>query len=332
MQNTENITSIKQRPLVSFIITYYNIGEALLTECINSILAVSLRDSEREIILVDDGSEDIPQVVITQYGNDITYIRQSNQGLSAARNTGITSANGTYIQFVDGDDKLIIKNYDKCLDRIRSDKPDLLLFAFTSIIDKAKEYDIKGPVEGTYYMSHNNLRAAACGYIFRKDILAGLRFTTGIYHEDENFTPQLILRCEEILYTDTEAYYYRQREDSIINSNNIFKVIKRLNDKERVILHLNKLQDTSPKAEQNALKRRIAQLTMDYLYDIITNTASEHYLDRKIARLRRYGLFPLPDNDYTRKYQLFRIAIKTKLGRTMLIKMCNRNNKRQNNK
>ena len=50
----------EQRPLVSFILTYYNQPVQMLCECINSILALSLNEDEREIIVVDDGSEVSP--------------------------------------------------------------------------------------------------------------------------------------------------------------------------------------------------------------------------------------------------------------------------------
>ncbi|MDY4952448.1 MAG: glycosyltransferase family 2 protein, partial [Prevotella sp.] len=69
-----------------------------------------------------------------------------------------------------------------------------------------------------------------------------------------------------------------------------------------------------------ALERRIAQLTMDYLYNTIKLTHSRRHLEETMERLRDRGLYPLPDKNYTRKYQLFRKAIDTKLGRdTMLM-------------
>ena len=44
-------------PLISFIVPCYNIPTAMLRECIQSILALDMRDDEREIIIVDDGSD-----------------------------------------------------------------------------------------------------------------------------------------------------------------------------------------------------------------------------------------------------------------------------------
>ena len=64
-----------------------------------------------------------------------------------------------------------------------------------------------------------------------------------------------------------------------------------------------------PYKDRQALQRRVAQLTMDYLYNIIRLTRSRHYLKRKIQELRRLGLYPLPAKAYTAKYTLFRLLI-----------------------
>lgn len=95
-----------QTPLVSFIVTTFNLPTAYLKECLESITALSLAKSEREIIVVDDGSDISPINELLELREHIVYIRQENQGVSEARNTGIRAAQGKFIQFVDGDDYL----------------------------------------------------------------------------------------------------------------------------------------------------------------------------------------------------------------------------------
>ena len=85
----------QQQPLVSFILTYYNLPTDLLCQCIDSILRLSLRPDEREIIIVDDGSDQSPMNDLLRYGDEITYVRKKNGGLSTARNQGIEVARGT---------------------------------------------------------------------------------------------------------------------------------------------------------------------------------------------------------------------------------------------
>ena len=105
-----------EKPLISFILPYFNLPVAMLCECIDSILALSLSTSEREIIVIDDGSEITPVEELKKYGDHIIYIRQKNLGLSEARNTGIQMARGQYLQFVDSDDLLIPSPYEHCIE------------------------------------------------------------------------------------------------------------------------------------------------------------------------------------------------------------------------
>ena len=71
--------------------------------------------------------------------------------------------------------------------------------------------------------------------------------------------------------------------------------------------------------ERVALKRRIAQLTMDYLYNTILLTRSTRHLEDAMKRLHDKGLYPLPDKKYTKKYQLFCKAIRSKVGRRLMV-------------
>jgi glycosyltransferase involved in cell wall biosynthesis len=123
---------MEQQPLVSFIIPTYNLPEPLLRECIESIMALSLREYEREIIVVDDGSKRAAIACLGDIADTIIYIRQKNSGLSAARNRGIQNASGLYLQFVDGDDLLISNLYEHCLDLARFQKPDMVMFDFVA--------------------------------------------------------------------------------------------------------------------------------------------------------------------------------------------------------
>ncbi|MCD8290527.1 MAG: glycosyltransferase family 2 protein [Prevotella sp.] len=306
------------KPLVSFILTCYNLPAELVRECLDSILCLSLPPYEREIIVVDDGSEHPIIEELTEYSNDIIYVRQKNQGLSMARNAGIRMANGRYIQFVDGDDKLLSKSYEKCLDIVRLNEPDMVLFLFSDKEDAGFAYIKPKITDGTTYMLNNNIHAAAWSYIFNRKILSDLRFTSGILHEDEEFTPLLILRAKTLYATNIIAYYYRSRPVSITHNTNKRMLVKRLNDMERTICHLHDVSLTLPQDESNALQRRVAQITMDYLYNIMRITRSSIQLKRRIERLKEKGLFPLPSQNYTAKYMAFRILINNGITRKLI--------------
>lgn len=320
MQTEQNSPLVDETEKISFIITYYNIDIDMLCQCVDSIIALSLRSSEREIIIVDDGSDISPLTDLQEkYKDDIIYIRQPNQGLSSARNAGIRLSTGRYIQFLDADDYLIQTAYEHCLDIVRYKNPDIVLFQLTDKESNDVTVTFDGPTEGGEYMRQNNLRASACGYIFRKATLVHLRFRDGILHEDEEFTPQLILRAERLFYTEAKAYYYRKRNKSITNNGDLKWRLHRLNDTEQIILRLNETAASLPQSDREALRRRVAQLTMDYIYNVIALTHDGDYLEKCIARLHDKGLFPLPDRDYTRKYTWFRRLSMTKSGRKILL-------------
>lgn len=317
MQTTQN----REKPLISFIVTYYNEPVSMLRECLDSILAINIDDDEREVIVIDDGSDISPLNELGSLPDKILYIRQPNRGLSEARNAGIDIAKGQYIQFVDADDYLLTDAYNLCVDKIRAQRPDVVMFDFTKEEGNHDSPNLfNGPVTGSEYMHNNNLRACAWGYIFRKDLIINLRFTPCLLHEDEEFTPQLILKAETMYYTDNYAYFYRERQDSIVHKNDAEWIQKRLNDAEHVILTLNHLAATLPFSERKALQRRVAQLTMDYTYNVMILTHSESQLEERMERLRSFGLFPLPKRDYTVKYELFRRMTASKLGRKILLR------------
>ncbi len=312
---------VQKQPIVSFIITYYNIPVAMLRECIESILALSLSESEREIILIDDGSDISPLNELLDFRDQLIYLRQRNKGLSEARNRGIDTCKGEYIQFVDADDCLIRAGYEHCLDIVRYQHPDIVVFNQSregTEVDTPYLFD--GPMNGTEYMKRNNLRASACGYVFKKKMLMDLRFTPNLLHEDEEFTPQIVIRAESLFSTETYAYYYRERPSSIVHENNAQWKMRRLDDAEYIIYQLNHLADTLPPAERVALQRRVAQLTMDYIYNIIVITRSDKMLEDRLQRLQAKGLFPLPERNYTQKYKYFRRMTNSQIGRKILLR------------
>ena len=92
---------VSKKPLVSVIIPTYNRGW-ILQEAIDSVLEQDFQDYE--LIVVDDGSVDNTPTILKAYKNEITVLSQANRGVSAARNSGIKSATGRLISFLDSDD------------------------------------------------------------------------------------------------------------------------------------------------------------------------------------------------------------------------------------
>jgi glycosyltransferase involved in cell wall biosynthesis len=91
------------RPLVSVVIPAYNYAR-FLGDAIESVMRQAY--DRVEIVVVDDGSTDDTAAVAASYPQ-IKYVPQENQGLAAARNTGIRYATGEYLVFLDADDRLL---------------------------------------------------------------------------------------------------------------------------------------------------------------------------------------------------------------------------------
>jgi len=86
---------------VSVIIPTYNRGH-LLPDAIKSVLAQDFDDYE--LIVIDDGSTDNTRSILNDYSDKVKVYRQTNQGVSAARNHGIAVSSGKLIAFLDSDD------------------------------------------------------------------------------------------------------------------------------------------------------------------------------------------------------------------------------------
>jgi glycosyltransferase involved in cell wall biosynthesis len=98
------------RTKVTIVVPAYN-AERWLREALNS--AVAQTYEAHEIIVVDDGSVDLTGEIARSFGDKVIYIRQSNQGVSAARNTALRAATGEWIALLDSDDFIVPEKLEK---------------------------------------------------------------------------------------------------------------------------------------------------------------------------------------------------------------------------
>src|SRR5574344_1670943 len=100
-------------PLISVIIPIFN-AEKYLNRCIDSIISQTYHNLE--VILLDDGSTDNSGNICDEYAlkdSRIRVIHQSNKGLVATRQVGISIAKGEYIAWVDSDDWIALDTYEQ---------------------------------------------------------------------------------------------------------------------------------------------------------------------------------------------------------------------------
>lgn len=295
----------------------------MLRQCIESILALSLREDEREIILLDDGSKHPPINELGSLAEHIMYVRQENGGLSSARNHAISIATGEYLQFIDSDDYFISHNYNQLIDFIREKKMDMLMFRFsmktpTSAPATSRgtdNYSFPGLLRGQgvgskawrgdEYLCHNNMRAAACCYVFRRELLGELRFVEGILHEDAMFTPQLMLRCNTLYDVNLQCYYYRQHEGTIMSRRTKDHIYRRLECHLMAIKHHDDTRKSLSGTARQGMERCVNQMIMGYVYFIVILLRNYKEYRRLTNELRSMNLYPLPMRGYNWKYVLF---------------------------
>lgn len=225
-------------PLISVIVCIYNV-EKYLRKCIDSIQKQSY--TNLEIILVDDGSEDLCPLICDEFAkadSRIRVIHKKNGGLSEARNVGLDIARGDYIGFVDGDDYIKSDMYEHLFREIVKADADMAVCNFTYVDDRYNYIENRNflmPVLDEILDSEEYIKrlTAQCGWYFvtvwnklyKKRLFDDLRFPVGKQHEDEFLIHHLVFRCERIVCVKLSLYYYVQRADSIMGQKQILKMM-----------------------------------------------------------------------------------------------------------
>ncbi len=230
---------------VSIIVPIYNV-EKFLKRCLLSLYHQTYENIE--IIMVNDGSPDCSDHICKEFcdkDSRFKYIEQKNQGLSAARNTGIRASSGTYLVFVDSDDFVdenMISDYMKI---VRKYNPDMIISGYYADIyldDKlqqsipysySKSY-LKGKAQiipATIKMKKNTLIDASWNKMYKKSILTEnqIWMPEGKLYEDIDFMYHLLYYINSIYVTPKCYYHYIQHSGLRITKSyreNKFDILK----------------------------------------------------------------------------------------------------------
>ena len=201
--------------------------EQFLEDCLNSVLAQTFTDFE--IVIVNDGSTDRSAAIVEQIAakdNRFVILHQENMGLSEARNTGIKAARGNWITFVDSDDMLAPTFLQKLLDAAKQNNAsiacsDKRLFWKTSEIktgDATVQAIALAPekaLERALYQKEGP-DYSAWSKLYGAQIWQSRRFTPGIYFEDMDSIPQVLLEAEKVTFVPEPLYLNRRHGTSIL--------------------------------------------------------------------------------------------------------------------
>lgn len=216
-------------PTVSIIIPVYNVRE-YIGECIQSIIKQSYRHIE--IILVDDCGTDDSTAIAEELLKDTslawnTVRHATNRGLSAARNTGVSTATGEYLLFIDSDDFIPEDAVELLVQEALKTQAEMTCGNYLNYQDGEMSPGYATRTEETKLESNPllaHISKYACPTAWNKLIKTswylktGISFVEGLLHEDEPWSLSLAFQASKIAYADRITYYYRQRGNSIMSS------------------------------------------------------------------------------------------------------------------
>lgn len=267
---------------VSVIVPIYNV-ESYLQETLDSIAAQ--KGISFEVLMINDGSTDHSGMIAEQFAKKdsrFRYIPQQNQGVSAARNHGISIAQGEYIVFCDGDDLLPYGALKALYTTAVKGQADLVV---------GKIYEV-GTAEVALYQSTNRLGKKKTispsdqdllwtfmisGKMYRRNFLLehDISFVPLRYSEDAVFFMNCIYTSHKICGCPHPAYYYRKRtviQDSSVTQRCSRELWNDFYEAHREVENLyirflkNKLSDKQQHIYENALYLKTAESILKAFY------------------------------------------------------------------
>ena len=224
-------------PRVSIIVPVYNTGE-YLPECLESVCNQTIRDIE--IICVNDGSTDNSAEILDVFAsrdNRIRVIEQPNGGELAARNSGIHAASGSWLGFVDSDDRAAPDMFERLLKNGEKHQAYIshcgLMFCYpdgrtvphfgTGMI-KQQDHDT-GLLD---LLDGSQIEPSMCCKLYRRELFDDFDISNRIQHNGDLYCNFLLFdKAASAVYEDFCGYLYRLNHYSDITN---VQSVERLRD------------------------------------------------------------------------------------------------------
>lgn len=220
----------KPMQLISIIIPVYK-AEKYLERCIDSVCQQTYQNLE--IILVNDGSPDKSGEICDEYAakdSRISVIHKENGGLSSARNCALDVANGEYISFVDSDDYIDKKMYERLYSLMVSFHAQISCCGIKNVNEEGKVLSLYNNDASKTVMAFSRYDAmmelinnriitnSFCDKLFCAAIFKDIRFVEGMILEDMEAMPRCLAKTNQVIYTSEPFYNYVMTSDSILRS------------------------------------------------------------------------------------------------------------------
>ncbi len=205
---------------LSIIVPVYNYVD-LIEKNIQSILRQKTNYTF-ELIIVDDGSTDGAQDIVRKYESDsrVRAIFQENQGIAGARNTGLSTAVGRYIMFVDCDDTVEENLVETLVSKAYQDDCDIVMCAHNLVKERnGQVYEIVPNIYPQFDMLGYSGNAKILNYaglpwckVYKRELWEKVRYLPGYWYEDNIIHSLLFTQCKRFAYVPKVCYQYRWYE------------------------------------------------------------------------------------------------------------------------
>ena len=298
--------------MISVIVPVYNV-ETYLEECLDSIQNQTY--TNLEVLLVNDGSTDGSQAICERYCKEnrrFHLLNQENQGLSAARNTGVAASRGEFIVFVDSDD-MILANYLETLMHYMREDVDIVESQFTVSNEEFLAKSFKEPSilfegnsqEAVKIFPKHVLNVNAVTKLYRRSIVEAVPYIDGVIFEDVYCGIGMLKYIRKIIKIDYKGYYYRQHQASIMHRTftpknlDIFTVSDQLidlySDREELLPYIGSfLVHVATMHYQDYIQKGnpYADVYNQKLADYVTITKKNPELAKSSRMIRLYNICP----------------------------------------
>ncbi|MGV4478981.1 glycosyltransferase family 2 protein [Ornithobacterium rhinotracheale] len=313
--------------LISIIIPAYNV-ENYIFNCLSS-LSNQIKKSKLdfEILVINDGSTDQTENEITKFNDfPVRYFNQENKGASAARNLGLSHANGDYIWFVDSDDSIRENAINTIEKNILSFPKKTLIFNYYTVDKNGNEKRNEVPLklgetkafQGADFVSDGRFPSYLWIVLYNANLIKqfNIKFLEGTKNlEDFHFNMQYFLNVSplEILFINEYTYNYNYNPISTSRNMSQSNLEKLADDSFRIHMSLkNMASNIGDKKSKLALNKELDNSILGFFYSL--HRFYDFDTTKKYIRLyKENDLVQFNSKAKNLKSKLFRFFIKSNL-------------------
>ena len=203
--------------LLSVVVPYYNMGE-YIEECIQSVLDSTYK--KLEILVINDGSTE--PASIKKLDNlagleNVRVLHHKNQGLAFTRNYGAEMARGTYLAFLDADDKVAPAYYEKALTALQRNRNVYFVGAWVKYFGNSTSLWPTFTPQPPYVLAHNPVNSSGLVYKRAAFLKGGLNDKLAGYGlEDYESVVNMLHQGYNGIVLPEPLFHYRVRSGSMI--------------------------------------------------------------------------------------------------------------------